>query len=347
MDANPRNSIIERFDALAASDPNEFRPFFRRLYNTFPEQAAEACLWYIASRGMDRPAQTMACWLGLDATYIRVLLDPDSLPLETALKATAVVRNMDLQFFAKFAKAAGELTSPAVILRALGLLQALGDYSALMSWLRSLSQNPDVRVRSRAAKLLCDLRPTKGLIDRQLQSSDARVRAGAVEGLEKAKNYLPLEEIHAMLVGASRDQNHRVVANALVGLYRIGDTSAIHSIIELCGHKMHLFRAAMAWAAGVLQDPRAIPAMRDLTRDVSLVVRKRALSSLLILESLAVPETAPEKTESESELPVEEQGTVQEPANADVVPSVPEERTEEEPEVPAPLEEGPRMFLFK
>jgi HEAT repeat protein len=117
-----------------------------------------------------------------------------------------------------------------------------------------------------------------------MTSEDARVRASAVEALVgRATN---AEDARSVFRAALQDKNHRVVGNALVGLYSMGDKSALDEMIVLSKHKDHLFRAAMAWAMGFVKDIRAIPTLREMNSDPSLVVRKRALNSLLMLEKL-------------------------------------------------------------
>jgi hypothetical protein len=298
MEAN-HNVIQTKLSTLGSSDPDEFRQFLRRMRKVYPGQAAEAYLWYIASYGLNPASQSMAFWLSGDSSYINVLLDSECLSPEIALKAIAAVKTIDAQFLPKFVKAVSELKTSSVILRALGLLPALGDYSVFIPWLRSLSQSGDPHVRSRSSKLLCELRPNKGLVERQMQSDDPRVRSNAIEALWQSGS----EDARQLFKAALSDSNHRVVGNAMVGLYLLGETEILNEMVELCAHKNHLFRAAMAWAMGYVKDRRAISTLQELTRDPSLVVRKRALNSLLILESLPSNEAPKAPAETVAEEP--------------------------------------------
>ena len=255
------------------------------MHKLFPAEAAEACLLYIAAHGLNAAAQSMTYWLTADATYMSVLLDLESLPVETALKAVGIVKNVDPQFFVRFLKATVAVSSSPLIIRALALLPAMGDYGILIPWLRSLAQSSDNRVRARSTKLLCELRPNRSLIERQLQSTDPRVRAGAIEALWQA--IIPDAEV--LLRSVFTDTHHRVVANALVGLYRVGAADALPEMMKWSAHKDHLFRASMAWAMGFVKDARAVPTLQELTRDRSHMVRKRALASLLAIELANTP----------------------------------------------------------
>ena len=209
----------------------------------------------------------MAYWLVGDATYISVLLDIESLPAAVAAQAAAVVKDLDPQFFLRFSKATARPNLSGVsFCAASAYCRSLGDYSILIFWLRALGQNGDVRVRSRAAKLLCELRPNKGLIERQMLSGDARVRAGAIEAVWHAKN----DESRAIFQAALSDCHHRVVSNVLVGLYRMGQTETLNDMIDLCAHKDHLFPGCHGLGHGFREgsaryphapgdEPRSIP----------------------------------------------------------------------------------------
>ena len=97
----------------------------------------------------------------------------------------------------------------------------------------------------------------------------------------------------------------------------MGDPNALPQLLDFATHKDHLFRAACAWALGFLADPLGKPILQDLSRDSSMVVRKRALKGLLTLESVKtveVPEiptaiVEPDKVEVAAE-PVHSSETV-------------------------------------
>jgi HEAT repeat protein len=281
METVPQQSIQEAFSTFASSDMAKFNVFFRRMRQVFPEEVTEACLWYIAARGSDAAAQQMAQWLSGHSRYLEVLFDPTSLSVEVAAKAAAVLKEADEHFFVKFFKLASNLAAPQQALRALSLLPAVGDYSVLLPLLRQLTHHTDDRVRSKAVKVLCELRPNKTLIERQMQSAEPRVRASAIEALW----YVRGAETAGIFRLALSDTHHRVIANALVGLHLQQDGSAFEKMIELAAHREPLFRSAMAWALGYIMDKRAVPELEVLSKDPSIMVRKRALRSLLALQS--------------------------------------------------------------
>jgi HEAT repeat protein len=281
MDTAPQQSIQEAFSTFASSDMAKFNVFFRRMRQVFPEEVTEACLWYIAARDSDAAAQQMAQWLSGHSRYLEVLFDPTSFSIEVAAKAAAVLREVDKNFLAKFFRVASELAIPEQALRALSLLPALADKGVLFPLLRSLSHHADERVRSKAVELLCELLPNKTLIERQMQSDEPRVRAGALEFLWHVRN----TETASIFRSALSDPHHRVVANALIGLHLQNDSSAFEKMVELAAHREPLVRSAMAWAFGHILDKRAVPTLEVLSKDPSMMVQKRALRSLLALQS--------------------------------------------------------------
>jgi hypothetical protein len=275
----------------------EFRRQFQILHDTSPIRAIRLFLYYLGSRGLDPLAHSMAFSATSGTMYISLLLDGspengvgtenvDSLSPKIASNAMALLSQLDPQFLFKFARNLGALTHPDAVLRGLHLVPAMGDYSIVIPWLRTLTEHSDVRIRARATKLLCVLRPNTGLINRYLQSADARIRSSAVEALWNPKVIETFADVLPALRSAAGDPNHRVAANALVGLYRFGETEALFKMIALCSKKQHLFRAAMAWAMGFVDDSRAVPTLRNLTHDQSFTVRKRASFSLSSLAPL-------------------------------------------------------------
>jgi len=279
---NPQQavSVPDLLENLANGSPENFSLHFQRLRKLFPDEVAEACLYFLASRELSAAGRSMAFWLSAQGKYVNILFDSTAVPVEVACKALAALKTVDGDFLIRFRKAAEQISSPRAILRALSLVPALGDYSTLIPWLRKLSVHTDARVLSRAVKLLCEIRPNKALIERQMQSDDPRVRANAIEALW---NSLTAEATELFKAAAS-DPHHRVVGNALVGLHLQKDPSAFVKMTELCENPHPLVRAAMAWCLGFIRDERGIPLLHGLAKDSAVVVRKRALQSLLAVQ---------------------------------------------------------------
>jgi hypothetical protein len=273
-------SVHEILWELADPDSEYFNRTFERLRSLFPDVVTEACLYYLAEKGLTARGQEMAAWLSLDSRYLTPLLDEASLPLAVASQAVAVLSKADLGISLKFLAAVEPISAPDQMMRPLSLITALADYAALLPWLGKLSNLGDARVRSRAAKLLYALEPESSEIERQMQDHSPRVRANVLEGLWKSKS----PETTDFFKAALSDENHRVVGNALVGLYLQGDFSALDRLSELSTSTHASFRAAAAWSLGFISDERGIPELQRLSMDQSLNVRKQAISSLVKLQ---------------------------------------------------------------
>ena len=112
--------------------------------------------------------------------------------------------------------------------------------------------------------------------DGRLSESDPRVRANAVESLWGVET----PEARTLLNFAASDANNRVVGNALLGLYYLGDSSVLAEVIKLAGHESALFRATAAWMMGETGDPRFTDALRRMITESDPAVRKRAFAAL-------------------------------------------------------------------
>lgn len=230
----------------------------------------------------------MTSWLIADGRYLNLLLDPDFLSLEEAQNVSGVMREADPGFFLKF-EGLAESTSERDLRRlerALHLFGGAGTGSnVLFPWLRRLTNHVDQRIRSKAVKACCVLRPNPALVEKQLKSGDARVRANAIEALWG----MPGAEAIAIFQEALHDPHHRVVVNALIGLHVHQPEKAVEKLLQLCVHPAPLFRAAAAWGLGHIAERRAIPALENLAEDSSDVVRERARK---VLEIFAAAKTA-------------------------------------------------------
>ena len=269
-----REAAEEIFCGLAQDEAASFRAFFVRIREIFPHEVARGCLNYLASCGAGPVAESILGWIVPNGKYFRPLLDPAFLPKEKRDLLAAFFRGRDSNFFANF----GQLTTPRdskdgeadsgenrLLYSALQLLETIEGPGTLRTWLLGLTHHRDPRVRSKATKLICKLQSTPELIQRQFRSTDARVRANAVEALWG----LQTAEAANIFKQACSDSNHRVVVNGLIGLYFFegdGDT-ALRYLQELAEDSSELLRAAAMWAFGYLKDQRAIPVLEKLVAD--------------------------------------------------------------------------------
>lgn len=275
----PKDSVAEALAFDPPADPTRFADFFRFLRRAFPDETTQVILHKLAC-GTLHPFTTEALeWLAFGGRYLPYLLEEDNLSREEAARVAGQLRESDPKFLSYFSSLPARRNGGAdssQLSNALGLVEAVGAHESLFWWLYGLTQHTDQRIRSRAAKMVCELRPNTELIERQLQSHDARVRANAVEALWSVRT----PNATRILRQAASDSSHRVVMNALVGLYIQGDNAVIDRIIEFARHTSPLFQSAAAWALGCIGHPSGIPVLRELAADRCAMVRKRAQASL-------------------------------------------------------------------
>ncbi len=287
-----RELVEDVLAELAVTDQTRFAVFFRCLRDRFPKEVRRMCMRYLAGETARDPVflQTLA-WLKM-TSYFKLLLDPEFLAIDGARKVAELLRTEDPHFFLNFSRLTANLESSEnnpSLARALALVEGLSDYNVLFPWLRGLTSYPDERIRSQAVKAFCRLKSNTAIVTRQLKSADARVRANAIEALWNIQN----AEIEAIFRGALLDEHHRVVINALVGLYYQGDTGALPKLLEYTNHSNEMYRLAVIWALGYLAQPEAIPVLRSVSEsDISESVRDKAVIVLGKLLAMQRVETA-------------------------------------------------------
>lgn len=109
---------------------------------------------------------------------------------------------------------------------------------------------------------------------------DPRVRANAIESLWGVNS----PNARELLTFAASDANNRVVGNALLGLYYLGEPAVLADLVKLSVHESELFRASAAWVMGETGDPRFSDALRRMISDPDTLVRKRAFTALAQLK---------------------------------------------------------------
>lgn len=263
---------------LAKGDPVKFTSFFTRVRQAYPEEVRQIALRHLAVDAESSAGRQMADWLAAQSGYVALLFDPEFLSLAEARRVIAVMRVSDEQFARKLSRVMEEITAAPALVRALTLIEDIEDYSAFYPRLCTLTWHPDNFIRSKAVLALCRVRPNRSLIDRQLESPDARVRANAVEALW----YAPQGSAVRVFQEALGDKNHRVVVNALVGLYHHKDESYYDKMVALAEHPEPRFRAALAWALGRIPEDKLLPILQKLAADSSPEVQSRAASSLAL-----------------------------------------------------------------
>jgi len=165
-----------------------------------------------------------------------------------------------------------EQLPPELTLRLLGVLETISPGPRLLPRLNFLTRHADPRIASRASLLVGRRLYNVSWMERQLASADARQRANVVEALWDVQS----GPAHELLRRCLWDSNQRVVGNAVVGLHRLGDSSALLMLRALLTDPRREFRLTGVWVAGKIEALELIPLLEQMLSDPDETVRKLA-----------------------------------------------------------------------
>jgi len=160
--------------------------------------------------------------------------------------------------------------------RAIDILDRVSDGLRLLPVMRQILEDPDPRIQSKAAIFIGRRTQNADWAQQQLRDADSRVRANVIEVLDEA-----LSPAAKQLVwNAAVDSNNRVMGNALLGLYRMGDTASLPLIFQMAKRQEYEFRSTAAWVMGSTGDARFAAALASLLNDPESRVRENAFRGL-------------------------------------------------------------------
>jgi len=313
--ADPLSSLDEAIQQLARSEPELDEPALvaeaAAIPNVVPEDVAEAVVHWLthynanpawaarnirelAAKAPERVVDTLlplyepGSWgeaapllarlLSTLETTAAKLCDPAA-SLEASVGIAKALMQHEPRFDARFARSLLDHTriGEAARQRGLAIMEKLGSGGRLIPILIQFLRDPDSRIRSKAALMFGQIVPPRGIMDRLMGDTDARVRANFVEGLWSCS----ASSCRPLFRQALEDSNHRVVGNALVGLHRLGETREVmRHVAKMVRRPEALFRAAAAWVIGQTGEARYADVLRHMARDPDPRVWRSALRSL-------------------------------------------------------------------
>lgn len=161
-------------------------------------------------------------------------------------------------------------------IRLLEVMSTISDGARILPMMAQLLHHSSIWVRSKAALIVGKGNKNHKWVEQRLGEPDARVRANAVESLWGVDS----EGSRAVFWAAVSDTDNRVVGNALLGLYRLGEVSSIPLIFDLLQRSDALFRTTGVWVMGETGDPRFRPLLARLLSDGDAKVRAIAFRSV-------------------------------------------------------------------
>ena len=236
------------------------------------------------------------------------LLDPGTSTIKDATSAARVIDEMGSRIqpalemaLSRVLKSRPTPESAAQAMRILDVLGAIQTQNCWPAFQNELMAYPDPAVRSKAALLIGRNIRNVAWISRRLMDKDARVQANAVEALWA----MDAADARPVLMAALRSQNHRVVANAAVGLYRTADLKVVETLLDMAQHADPGFRTAALWAIAETEDPRFTPFLMELFKSSQGKMRlavTRALSRIRRHEKAQMEKGAVQIRVSEAKL---------------------------------------------
>lgn len=111
-----------------------------------------------------------------------------------------------------------------------------------------------------------------------MSAEESRIRANTVEGLWGVNS----PAARAVMKEAMQDVDHRVVANALVGMHLLDGLASVAKDVEVMAESSNArFRAAAAFAMGAMGESHFVPLLSQLVKDFDPRVRSSALRALV------------------------------------------------------------------
>jgi HEAT repeat protein len=208
---------------------------------------------------------------------IRLMYTEENLSPEAVAACLRSRERLQPQFdekIASYLEQFGSVLSADATIKLLEILGRISDCSRVQLTLLRLSGSPDPRVQSKAAILLGRGTLNVKLIEVQLMSPDARVRANAIESAWSVK------DLKMVLRNATMDPDNRVVGNALLALYNLGDADVFDDLIKMAHHESEAFRVTAIWVMGKTEDARFGDTLRSFVQTAKGKVRWMALRSL-------------------------------------------------------------------
>lgn len=170
----------------------------------------------------------------------------------------------------------GNGACPPELQRLIDVLSEVSDGNRILPSLMALTRLPNPYLQSKAVLMIGRINRNVKWIQSRLAEPDSRIRANAVEALWGVDT----EEARRLLRAAVRDADNRVAGNALIGLYRLGDSWTIPEIVAMGSHDSRRFRATAAWVMGETGDPRFVRVLARMIGEPNGVVRTPAFTAL-------------------------------------------------------------------
>ncbi len=255
--------IVSAFDANPMTASRKLRILFQSDPNAFVDAAIPVLREGAGSQGVTYLLMLLAG----HGVLLKPLCDPHMFTFEQACGLARRLTLLDPRFDVRLLRSLlqdGGGTSPQDLeritgtpagVRLLEILAEVSDGTRVLATMTQLLRHGNSHVRSKAALLVGRGNKSHKWVQERLGESDARVRANAVESLWGSDT----AGARGVFFSALKDGDPRVVANAVLGLYRLGDPASVRLTLDLMSHPQAAFRGASLWVMGETGDQRFMP----------------------------------------------------------------------------------------
>jgi hypothetical protein len=270
-------SLVRTFEADAPTNRRIIRELLDNDRQLFYASAIEILKGATDSRGV----QYLVALLVANNMLLEALCDP-ALNREQAVALGRAAVRVDPMADAGLARglADSETGQGSVVVhdapRLMEILCEVGDPARMMASMLRLLRHPNPYLRSKAVKVVGRGSKSAKWVRQRMNEPDPRIRANAIEALWSVDT----DEARILLQFAVADGNNRVAANALLGLYYLGESSVLADLVKMANHESGLFRASAAWAMGETGDSRFSEQLRRMLSETDQTVRKRAFAAI-------------------------------------------------------------------
>lgn len=171
--------------------------------------------------------------------------------------------------------------NPNTRLYAAMALGKMNDKSVIKPLVELLHKDKNKKVRATLLTALGNLEEAENLpiiLKFGLNDNDPHVRASTIEAISKLK--IPFEKVSEIIIKKLDDPNNRVVANACLALWKLGDLSAMEHITKLVKNPDKWFRASASYILGQIANVEATNILISLKNDPEIDVRLNVAKSL-------------------------------------------------------------------
>ncbi len=207
-------------------------------------------------------------------------------PLDDAVHRAAVAAQASPGFEFELSKflqdqcMAKSVDHPTVF-RGLEVLGGMLDEVRLVPFMRPFLRSKDSQIASKSVLILGRQSRSLAWMASIHAESDDRIRANLVESLWDRRE----PEVEQVLQGALRDPHHRVVANAVYGLYLMGSDAWVEGLDRLLQSYDPVARRSGFWVIKSAGTAEAGARLKPLIRDANPSVRRAAFAALMSLRT--------------------------------------------------------------